>query len=119
MVWLDQKTIDKINRDFARECRAHAEFNAYIEKSAKRKGPMPARSMRKYSRLQLASLREAGIQFVQLLGSNCAAIERDACRAIKAKIIPIENAPLLPLAECNQKFCRCLWLARKDLNPTA
>ncbi len=64
------------------------------------------------SRRRLQSFREAGIKFVQVLGCNCEEDECDAYRAVKGRVFEIQDAPQLPLAGCDQKYCKCILLAR-------
>ena len=78
----------------------------------KQKWPLDRAGVIKTSEAKLNDLRQVGIGFVSLLGSNgpddCA-----ACREIVGKKIGIESAPPLPLPGCDQKFCKCIYLAEK------
>ncbi len=111
---IDPKINNQVNRNAARQQTRLDEFDAWM---SRQKWPLKRRALGKYSRFKLAVMKRAGIKYVQLLGCNCENKECDACRAMKVKIIPIDTATALPLEDCDQKFCRCLWLARKGPNP--
>jgi hypothetical protein len=80
--------------------------------AAKQRFPLTASKVKKYSSMRLAEMREAGIQFVEILGCNHPPDECDAYRSIKGQKFEIEFAPLLPLPDCDKKFCKCIHLAR-------
>jgi hypothetical protein len=80
---------------------------------ARQKFPLDRAGVNKISIAKLAELRACGIRFVELIGCNCAEDECDAYRERAGKVIEIEEALPLPLPGCDQKHCKCIWIARE------
>jgi len=76
----------------------------------KQKWPLGKNAVQKVSEAKLNEMRMVGIKFVGILGSNspddCA-----ACLALKNQKFEIESVPVLPLPECDKKFCKCIHIA--------
>ena len=68
------------------------------------------------SRERLAEMREAGIEFVQVLGCNHAPDECESYRAMKGLKVEIAFAPELPLPGCDLEFCKCILIATENNN---
>ena len=117
MTWLDQKTIDKLNREANRKQKKLDAFNAWL---SKQKSPLSRRAVKKYSTFKLKEMRDVGIKFVGILGSPNEAQNCLAARAImylRDKVgipLKIEDAQPLPLPDCDCKHCGCLYIALKD-----
>jgi hypothetical protein len=86
---------------------------------AKQKFPLSKSKVNKVSVAKLAELREVGIKFVGVLGSN-SPDDCEACQAIAftpekdGTPIDIEFATPLPLPGCNKRYCKCIYIALKD-----
>jgi hypothetical protein len=86
---------------------------------AKQKFPLSRAKVRKVSIAKLAELREAGIKFVGVLGSN-SPDDCEACQAIAftrekdGTKIDIEFATPLPLPGCSKRYCKCIYIALED-----
>lgn len=72
---------------------------------------------RQDSLAKLKQIREAGIKFVQVLGSGLPGEDCEACLAMKGVDIEIEFATPLPLAGCSRaakrQSCKCIILASR------
>ncbi len=79
--------------------------------AAKRKPPWTKSKTAKFTAMQLAEMRDAGIKFLGILGSPNAGESCEACLAMKDDKIEIEFANPLPLPGCDKKICKCLYLA--------
>jgi len=86
---------------------------------AKQKFPLSKSKVKKVSTAKLRELREAGIKFVGVLGTN-SSDDCEACRAIAftrektGASINIEFAIPLPSPGCNLQYCKCIYVALKD-----
>jgi hypothetical protein len=114
VTWVDQKIIDKLNREAARKQKKIDAFDAWL---MKQKTPLSRRAVKKYSAFKLKEMRDVGIKFVGILGSPNAG---QSCLAAKAIMylrdktgtpIKIECARPLPLPECDCKHCGCIYIA--------
>jgi hypothetical protein len=103
---------DDWNRMKAKAAAETRKLEQFDEWLLKQKHPFSRRAVGKYSRFKLNALRSAGIKFVEILGRNTTDDCR-ACLSLKGRLVPIEEAPVLPLPGCDKKHCHCLWLARK------
>ena len=83
------------------------------EWAAKQKYPFSRAKVRRYSQLQLAEMREVGIEFVGVLGCNNPGDDCEACLAMKGRVVEIASAAELPLPGCTMKYCKCILLAER------
>lgn len=67
--------------------------------------------VREQSERSLANMRESGIKFVEVLGCGRPAEDCEACRCMQGAKTEIEFATPLPLPDCDQKFCKCIYIA--------
>lgn len=77
----------------------------------KQKFPLDRAGVIKSAEARLNEMRQSGIEFVSVLGSNNPGEDCAACLAIRGKKYEIEFAPPLPLADCDKEFCKCIYLA--------
>jgi len=117
MSWIDQKTIDRLNREAARKQKQIDAFNAWL---SKQKYPLSRHAVKKYSTFKLKEMHDVGIKFVGILGSPN---EGQSCLAARAIMylrdktgtpIKVEDAQPLPLPECDCKHCGCIYIALND-----
>jgi hypothetical protein len=76
-----------------------------------KKGTLTKTQAMRVERARLAQMKSAGIKSVGILGCNCPADECDSYRRIKDEVFKIESVPPLPLPGCDNKYCKCIYIA--------